>query len=158
METIIRPARKDDLETLREFQQGIVAHERPFDTGIPKEGEVEYYDIEKLLEDEKTYFVVAEIGNSLVGCGFGQIRENLPWEVHPQYGYVGLMYVKPEYRRKEIARRVVQTLISWFGERGIGHIVIQVYHENSNAVAAYRSYGFTDFLLQMRFDPKNDDP
>ena len=41
---ITREATLKDLHTLLEFEQGIIAAERPFD-GTLKEGEIHYYDL-----------------------------------------------------------------------------------------------------------------
>lgn len=150
----IRPAVLTDLEVLESFQQKLVHHERPFDSGIPQEGIVEYYDVKTLILADDVLFLVAEVDGRIVGCGNGQIRKNLKWAVNEYIGYVGLMYVEERYRRQGIARRIVESIVDWFHERDIQHITLQVYKDNTSAVDAYRCFGFRDFVLQMRYNPE----
>src|SRR3989338_336880 len=86
----IRKATLDDFSALHLLQQKLVRHERPFDPTI-KEGDVEYYDLKHLIVSEKAQFLVAEIGGSIVGCGFGELRKDVPYSVNKHIGYIGLM-------------------------------------------------------------------
>ena len=63
----IRAAQLSDLETLLEFEQGVVAAERPLDTFLGA-GDLVYYNIPKLITGENTLFIVATVADELVGC------------------------------------------------------------------------------------------
>ena len=126
MNPIVRSAQISDLEALKKFQQQLVIHERPFDHGIPKKGEVEYYNLKVLLEADAVNFLVAEVENSIVGCGFGQIRKNDPWSVNQYFGYIGLMYVDKRFRNQKVGRLLVNALIKWFKEKNVFDIRLKV--------------------------------
>ena len=49
---IIRPANKNDLPVLLEFEQEIVKAERPFNSTM-KDGEIHFYDLLQLIEVKK---------------------------------------------------------------------------------------------------------
>jgi GNAT superfamily N-acetyltransferase len=154
MNPILRSAKPSDLSTLNQFQQRLVNHERPFDPGIPREGEVKYYDIEELIEADNTNLLVVESENRIIGCGFGQIKKNLLWATNKDYGYVGLMFVDEGFRKQNIGKLIVEALIDWFKEKNISDIRIKVYKNNAVAVEAYKSYGFNDFVLELQYKPE----
>jgi len=153
MEPKLRQAVPSDLATLKDFQQRLVIHERPFDPGIPRKGDVEYYDIMQLIEADDIHFLVIELGEDVIGCGFGQIRKNLEWARDTYFGYIGLMFVREEFRGRGVGKFIVEGLIHWFSERKIHHIITQAYTDNINAVEAYKRYGFRDFVLHLKYDP-----
>lgn len=154
MNPIIRPAQLSDLGALKNFQQQLVKHERPFDSGIPKKGVVEYYDIEALIKSRNANFLVAEIDNKTVGCAFGQIRDNdADWALNKKYGYIGLMFVDEKFRKLRIGKLIIDSIIQWFNEKNISDIRLKVYEKNVGAVNAYRKYGFKDFVLELQYSP-----
>ena len=69
---IIRKAVQSDLDTLFEFEQGIVTTERPFDHTL-KEGEIHYYDLEAMIGAEDVQLLVAECDGELAGSGYARI-------------------------------------------------------------------------------------
>jgi len=153
MEPKLRQAVPSDLSSLEHLQQQLVAHERQFDSGIPVEGEVDYYDIMGLIEADDIHFLVVELEDEVMGCGFGQIRKNLEWAVDEYYGHIGLMIVREGFRKQGIGRIIVDRLVAWFRDRDISLIMIQAYSGNVDAIEAYRTYGFRDFELKLRYDP-----
>ncbi|MFZ1321721.1 MAG: GNAT family N-acetyltransferase [Ignavibacteria bacterium] len=152
MNLVIREAELKDLTELKELQQSLVNFERPFDDGIPAEGDVNYYDINGLLNDDFTYFVVAEMEGKIIGCGFAQIRDNLNWAIEKKLGYIGLMVVREEYRRNNTGKLIIENLTGWLNKKNISHIILETYSCNKTAINAYKKYGFKEFVLQMKFD------
>ncbi len=153
MSLILRLAKLSDLNILNNFQQQLVNHEKPFDSGIPTKGAIEYYNINELIKDDNSYFLVAEIDSKLVGCAFGQIRKNIDWAVNKQYGYIGLMFVDEKHRRQKIGKLIVNAIIQWFKTKQISDIRLKVYEKNVSAVNEYRKYGFKDFILELQYSP-----
>jgi hypothetical protein len=62
----IRKANLSDLKILLEFEQGIIAAERPFDPTL-KEGNISYYNIEKMITAEDVEVVVAVLDGAVIG-------------------------------------------------------------------------------------------
>lgn len=147
----IRPAVNADLPELNEFLQFLVEAERPFDPTL-KEEKIIYYDIQELIADEKTEVLVIESDNKLVGCGYAQIRSAKPYQNHELFGYLGFMFVKPEFRGRGINNLLLNDLKQWVLSKGITEVRLEVYSDNDPAVRAYEKAGFKQILTTMRCD------
>jgi ribosomal protein S18 acetylase RimI-like enzyme len=148
-ETSFRTATPRDIDALRRFEQGIVSAERAFDRTL-KAGEIQYYDIEKMLSAEHVRFIVAERGRELIGCGFARIDNAKPYLEHTQQAYLGLMYVDPGYRRQSINEAIIDLLKQWCRAKGIMELRLEVYNDNVVAVGAYEKAGFLKHIIEMR--------
>ena len=150
-EISIRPASLDDLKTLLVFEQGIVAAERPMDPFL-REGEMTYYDIPKLIGDKQTYLVVAVCNNELVGSGYIRIEETRSYHKNPQKGYIGFMYVKPEFRGNKISNIILAALKEWAEIKDLKELRLDVYHNNPAAIKSYKRFGFKSSMIDMRME------
>lgn len=146
-----RPAENADLPKLAEFLQFLVEAERPFDVTL-KEGEIFYYSISDLIADQATQIMVVENNNQIIGCGYAQIRSAKTYEKHEVFGYLGFMFVSPEFRGKGINGLLLDELKKWILSQGITEVRLQVYSENDAAVKAYEKAGFKKLLTTMRCD------
>lgn len=155
---IIRPAVIADLPQLAEFLQFLIEAERPFDPTL-KEGEIFYYSIEELILDSKTEVLVMEYNNELIGCGYAQIRAAKPYQKHDLFGYLGFMFVKPDFRGNGLNNLLLNDLKKWVLSQGITEVRLDVYNDNEAAVKAYEKAGFKQILTTMRCDisPANED-
>jgi ribosomal protein S18 acetylase RimI-like enzyme len=152
MSTIsIRPATLNDLEILLEFEQGVVAAEKPLDTFLGT-GKLTYYNIPELINEVNTHFVVAVSNQELVGSGYIKIEESNSYHKNPKHGYVGFIFVKPSFRGKKISTLVLESLKIWAKEKDLKELRLDVYSNNSNAIKSYDSFGFTKSLVNMRID------
>ena len=146
----IRPAVSTDLEILLAFEQEIISAERPFNNTL-KDGEIHLYDLNQLMESEKSAVVVAEIENEIIGSGFAAIKEETDLFVkHRQFVYLGFMYVKPAHRGKGVSKAIIETLMGWAIAHDIHEIRLQLYNENIIAKKAYQKAGFKGHMLEMR--------
>ena len=148
---MIRPAVNTDLPKLAEFLQTLVNAERPFDPTL-KEGEIFYYDIQELISDKATEIIVVESNNEIIGSGYAQIRSAKPYEKHEVFGYLGFMFVSPEFRGQGISGLLLTALKKWILDQGITEVRLQVYDENEAAVRAYEKAGFKKIVTTMRCD------
>ena len=148
---IIREANLQDLDTLLEFEQGIVTAERPYDPTL-KPGRINYYDLAAYITDNEIGVFVAELDSVVVGSGYALIRDAKPYLKHQQYAYLGFMYVAPAQRGKGVNKRIIDALKTWALERGITEIRLEVYADNQAAIKAYSKVGFTPNLLEMRIN------
>jgi len=145
----VRSAPLNDLEVLKEFEQGIIDYERPMDPTLKKEP-ITYYDLEALINSNKAEVTVAVIDGEVVGSGYVKISEAKAYLDHDRYGYIGFMFVKPEHRGKGINKIVNDALILWAKEQGIDEIRLEVYDQNNSAIRAYVKAGYTKNLVEMR--------
>ena len=147
----IRPATSADVATLNRFQHGVVAAERPFDPTI-QEGPVQYYDVADMLASDQVLFLVAESDTMLIGCGFARIEPAKAHLKHPLRGYLGMMFVDPEYRGQSVNARLIDSLKAWCLSNNVGELRLEVYHDNAAAVRAYEKAGFRKLMVEMRLD------
>jgi ribosomal protein S18 acetylase RimI-like enzyme len=149
MDINIRQAKLSDLDKINALQAKLIQFERRLDPTI-KKGIKEYYDVSKLLKSKKVLFLVAEVKNKVVGCGFGQIKYAVEWVIDDKEGYIGLMFVSEKYRSKGIGGMIIDDLILWFNENKINSVSLKVYDNNINAIKSYQKKGFERFLVEMR--------
>lgn len=145
----IRQATLDDLSTLLEIEQKVIEAERPFNSSLKTE-KISYYDIEALVADENSHLVVAEVDNNIIATGYAQIRQSLISRKHDIHGYLGFMFVSPDFRGKGINNAVIESLIAWGKSRGAGAFYLDVYSTNSPAIKSYEKAGFEPCLLEMK--------
>ena len=90
-----------------------------------------------LLTDYNTIALVAKVNNNIVGFIIAQIEieEN-------QYGHIITINVSPNYRRKGIAKKLLQELEILLKQRGIGECRLEVREDNSQAIKLYQSLGY----------------
>lgn len=74
-EIIIRSATIDDLNTLLQFEQGVIEAERPFDPTL-KSGYINYYDLNEMIEATHIELAVAELNNELIASGYARIEQS----------------------------------------------------------------------------------
>ncbi|ARV15955.1 GNAT family N-acetyltransferase [Polaribacter sp. SA4-12] len=150
-EISIRIANLNDLQTLLEFEQGVVAAEKPLDPFLG-EGTLSYYNIPELIAAEHIYFIVAVSNEEIVACGYARIDNSKIYQKNPQHGYIGFMYVKPNFRGQRISTLILESLKDWAKEKALKELRLDVYDNNISAVKAYESFGFTKILVNMRMD------
>ena len=146
---IYREAILDDLSVLKEFEQALIAYERPYAPNL-REGAISYYDIKRFIENPDALLYVAEIKGRLVGSGYALIKNSVAYKKPERFAYLGFMYVEPEYRGKGINGTLIKKLISWAKSKNIHEIQLDVYAENDSALKAYEKLGFKPDLLKMR--------
>ncbi|WOC41117.1 GNAT family N-acetyltransferase [Polaribacter sp. HL-MS24] len=147
----IRTAKASDLETLLEFEQGVIEAERPLDPFLA-EGTLTYYNIPELISSDQIHFVVAVSRNELVASGYLRVENSKHYHKNPTHGYIGFIYVKPEFRGKRISNFVISSLQDWAKEKKLNELRLDVYSNNLSAIKAYERFGFEKSLVNMRID------
>ena len=147
----LRKATLDDLPTLLDFEQALVAYERPFAPHL-RQGKIHYYDIEAYIQDPTVCVVVAEEKGEILGSGYALIRDNIPYKTPAQLVYLGFMFVPPAARGQGINGKIMTYLIQWGKDQGHTEFQLEVYDQNSSARKAYEKMGFVPDILTMRLD------
>jgi GNAT superfamily N-acetyltransferase len=148
-EIIIRKAALNDIETLLEFEQGVIEAERNCDKTLLNE-KICYYDLKAMMESPNVELAVAEINNTLIGSGYARIENAKPRYNYERYALLGFMYVVPEYRGKGVNKKIIDYLIKWAGKQKITELRLEVYAANISAIKAYEKIGFAKDVIEMR--------
>lgn len=148
---VIRKARLVDMPILLRYEQEVIDYERAFNEDIEKE-DAKYYNLHSLIRGKDSVVFVGEINGEIVATGYALIKEGLPQFVYDKYTYLGFMYVTPKHRGKGINAKIIEAALKWSKERGIKHIRLQVYSENTSAIQAYKKLGFKTELQDMKLN------
>jgi len=101
--------------------------------------EREYIKMNK--QDRIKHFVI-ELDNEIVGCAGGFIKDDIPYCFYeaPYYGFIGDVYIRPEYRRNGYARRLTEEVVAWLKSKEVKMIKLLATPE---AKRLYESIGFS---------------
>lgn len=150
---LIREAVSADLLILQEFEQGIIAAERPFNSSLKSET-ICYYDIAALIDGGGSVVMVAEEQGQLLGSGYGRIKASKAHLNHETHAYLGFMFVAPAHRGQGINQMIIQALIAWGKEQGMSDFYLDAYADNTSAIRAYEKMGFRQSLVEMKLSIK----
>ncbi len=148
---------KDMPEMLRLWREMMDFHaqvEPRFRPAPPPEGEQawEKHVRENILGKEDWCVFVAEEEGELIGQIMGALRDPYPVFEPGRYGYVTDIVVDPTLRRSGVGRALFEALKTWFCERGISHLELQVAHNNPVSQAFWRAVGCVDYMDALWYD------
>ncbi|RBP51763.1 GNAT family N-acetyltransferase [Arenicella xantha] len=144
----LRTATLADVALLREFEQGVVAAERPLALNM-RDGKVEYYDLPALIKSEQVHLLIAEQHAEPAACGYLRIDTSKPHNKSHQHGYIGFIYVNPNHRGLQLAQHIIEALIRWGKQHELSVFTLDVYNGNSAAIHVYQKLGFKPNLIEM---------
>ena len=147
----LRIATQDDLNDLLHFEQAVVSAERPFNEHIKKTNAT-YYDLPTLIDSTLSQILVLEENTKITATGYIQIRHSKQSLSHVNHGYLGFMYVLPEYRGRGFNRLIMDALIGWGKSQGVEVFYLDVYADNQTAIHAYEKLGFSPSLVEMKLE------
>ncbi len=86
------------------------------------------------------WLVVADRGEAVAGAGLGVVRlPGKPFNPSGAYGYLMSLYVEPPYRRRGIARRLMETMVAWARAEGLREVKL---HASASGRPLYERLGF----------------
>ena len=88
----------------------------------------------------------------------GKVVGNISCQRRGEAWYISDVVVLPEYRRKGIARRLVETCVEDIRARGGRQVSLDVVSGNVPAIELYRSTGFRDYTSLAYFELKSYHP
>jgi len=94
----IRPATQKDITTLLDFEQKIIATERPMDPTLIQNQPISYYPLEKYIDANDVEVLVAENQGQIVGSIYGHIKPRKAYFQNSHIGYIGFIYIRKSYR------------------------------------------------------------
>lgn len=145
----IRKATPEDLSILLDFEQQLIAVERPMDISLEQHKRINYYDISAYINSETAQLYVATIANEIIASGYGLIKNNETKFAYREHGYIGFIFVKEEFRGRGISKLIFKAIFDWFRTKNIKEVKLTVYEENPSAIKAYEKLGFKKNLIEM---------
>lgn len=103
----------------------------------------------KALKSKRHIFFIAEDKGKIIGYCSGVIDKLPRWLKLKKKGHLYNVFVKKEYRKKGIGKKLMFSVIDWFKQNKISWIQILVYSKNKNAYKIYKKLGFKDYIIEM---------
>lgn len=105
-----------------------------------------------MIDAEDSEVIVAHDDHKIIGSAYISIRPAKGYLKHTCYGYLGFMYVDPNYRGRGVNKMIIEGLKEWAHSKKIKELRLEVYNENIPALRAYEKAGFSNHIMQMRMD------
>jgi ribosomal protein S18 acetylase RimI-like enzyme len=94
--------------------------------------------------------LVARSDDRLVGVGVSRITLLPPFFADRRRGFIQDVYTHPDYRRRGIARRLVEALLEWLGEQQVSTVELTVAVNNPEAIRLWERLGFHPYMLHFK--------
>jgi ribosomal protein S18 acetylase RimI-like enzyme len=143
MNTHFHLAAEKDTEPLLEMMREFYQHE-----GIPWNEEVAKSGLHKLFRDPgigSAYIILADEHPA----GYFVLTFPFSLEFHGKFALLDEIYVRAAFRRKNLARGVLEFAENICRKTGVGALRMEVAHENLAAQNLYRSIGFRRDLRHL---------
>ena len=142
MSIYIKEAIKEDVKEINNLLTDLIQDERQYDENINKNYIVKNY-YEQFLDKKDSCIIVAkDENNTILGYGFGFIMDH--GNVYDnKMAQLDAVYIKPEYRKKGIARQIIQYFSEWSKQNKALYIELKVCNNNKKAIELYEKEGFS---------------
>lgn len=127
----------------------------PLKRSIHPHGANEAFTKRMIRETEKKDGVIyiAEENAQIVGFIAGiiqrQTKEDLLETLPSTPGRVTELYVKPEYRGKQVGKALMQKIEAFLRKKSCDVVIIEVFQPNKNAHEFYKSLGYSDRVIDL---------
>ena len=133
---IIRQAKGEDARQIAEVEKACFS--------TPWSYESLKHDI---TENQRALYMTAEAGGKI--CGYAGL-----WKIIDE-GHITNVAVSPEYRRKHIARSLLEALFASAAKQGIERFTLEVRAGNEAAKKLYGGFGFLEAGLRKGYYDDN---
>ena len=106
--------------------------------------------IQKNIKTKNSVVYIANVKSKPAGYCLALIKDNIAIFNLSKIGYISDLFVKKEYRRKNISSEFKNIVIRWLKDRKIKHISLVVKKDNKFAYSVYKKWGFFDYHIEMR--------
>ena len=99
----------------------------------------------ELIRTKQRIFLLALLDGRVCGYLEGRLAVVDPAEMlytHRRFAKVENLYTVPEYRRRGVASKLMDSFVHYAAERGFASVELQVLGANAEAIAFYQSMGF----------------
>lgn len=108
---------------------------------VPNGEDIWMNTIRKSLGKLNNITVAIEDGQ-IIAFAAGNIRLLPNYLGSKKVGYISHVFVDPEFRKRMIGKELVQELETWFEEKNVSHIELEVLSKNKAAFNFWEKFGF----------------
>lgn len=145
---VVRRAREEDIDDLIVMIERFYRFNEEFDPAWSTKPETRLVAKElasKYIGDPSSVVLVAQIDERIVGFVRAEVREN-PILENGRLGVIVELYVHPQYRRRGVARRLVEEASKELARKGVNVVGAEFPSANKIAETFYESLGFRPYL------------
>ncbi len=137
----IKEAIKEDIKEIDNLLTDLIQDERQYDENINKDYIAKNYYEQFFGKNDSCIIVAKNENNNILGYGFGFIIDC--GNVYDcKISQLDALYIKPEFRKKGIARQIIQYFTEWSKKNKVLYIELKVCNSNSKAINLYEKEGF----------------
>ena len=148
----IRKAREEDLLKVAGLWKNFMKYNSDFNKSFSinkKATEIFSGEMLEKLKEHDSRLSVAESDGELIGFCYSYISQKPRYFRLNKFGFIGDLYVMPEYRRSGIGKALVKDAVDFFTKRKIKQIELLVATKNKNTINFWESMGFSHLLTWM---------
>ncbi|MBI4991980.1 MAG: GNAT family N-acetyltransferase [Candidatus Harrisonbacteria bacterium] len=151
---IIRNLQKSDLLGLLNLIEGMVDYHHEIDGYYKAFSEYKTLeeDVKFWLNDKDTRSLVAEDNGKLVGYLRAGVERAPDYAIVKKIGIIYDAFVSEKYRKRGIARQLLNEALKWFEIKKAKNIELSVDVRNEAGIRFWKSAGFKEYKFRMRFD------
>ena len=149
----ISPAGLDEVNPILELWGDLAAYHARLDAAFtPSSGWRSAYAgyLATLIGRPDARVLVAHADGRLVGFGVARITLLPPFFADRRRGFIQDVFTHPDYRRRGIARRLVQDLLDWLREEQVATAELTVATSNQEATRLWEELGFRAYMLHYK--------
>ena len=95
---------------------------------------------------------IAEFNGEVVGHMIISVKKNFPIFKMKYYGRINTVFIKKEFRGKNISSKLKDEAINWFKRKGINRVSLNVDPYNKRTINVYNTWGLSLNLFEMRMN------
>lgn len=148
----IRPATKADFPAIKELWKEFMDFHKerdPFFARVDDAHEDFGRFMQNNLSKNDWLILVAAAGDQVIGYGSATIMSYPPIYVEPRYGYIQDVAVTEAYRGQGVGQQLFARMVTWFREKNISRLELEVAATNEVSQAFWQKIGFKDFTKKL---------
>ena len=152
----VRPATPEDAATIARHRRGMFEDMGQRDSLKLNTMETQFrgWVRDKLVQGDYKGWLMVDTQDTVVAGAGVWIREGIitPVDLSGKQGLVVNVYTHPDYRRRGLARQLMEALLEWCEENGIHSVLLRA---SADGKELYRSLGFQDEDMMLRWTGDN---
>jgi ribosomal protein S18 acetylase RimI-like enzyme len=140
------PEIKDIFWEFAVFHQNV---EAAFTQGDDAIENLETNILKKHMGSEDGLVLVAVDNNKVVGFSISEVQEPWPGFKCEKYGHISMMAVTADYRRKGLAKKMLDKIIEWFHSKKLSRAEMDLVTNNKTAASFWGKQGFITYTQRM---------
>lgn len=149
---IIREALEEELLKLSRLWGDFMAYNAAFNDSFKVKGKATSIFVREMTERKQNpdcRLSVAELDSKLIGFCYSYISVKPNYFKLERFGFIGDLFVREEFRRLGIGRRLVEDALEFFQKKKINQIELLVAIKNDETIRFWEALGFDHLLTWM---------